>query len=36
MFFTDPHLIDLTNVDLNGRILDVGGGGEIKEIRLLQ
>ena len=28
MFFIDPHLIDLTNVELNGRILDVGGGGE--------
>jgi len=28
MFFIDPHLIDLTNVELSGRILDIGGGGE--------
>jgi len=28
MFFIDPHQIDLTNVELNGRILDIGGGGE--------
>ncbi len=28
MFFINPHRIDLSNVELNGRILDVGGGGE--------
>lgn len=26
--FTDPQEIDLTNIKLNGRILDIGGGGE--------
>jgi ubiquinone/menaquinone biosynthesis C-methylase UbiE len=28
MFFIEPHIIDLSNVELKGRILDVGGGGE--------
>ncbi|MHA1104339.1 MAG: class I SAM-dependent methyltransferase [Promethearchaeota archaeon] len=28
MFFINSQRIDLTNVELNGRILDVGGGGE--------
>lgn len=28
MAFTDPQEIDLTNIKLNGRILDIGGGGE--------
>lgn len=26
--FTDPQEIDLRNIELNGRILDIGGGGE--------
>lgn len=28
VFFTELHQIDLTKVQLNGRILDIGGGGE--------
>jgi len=28
VFFTELHHIDLTKVQLNGRILDIGGGGE--------
>ncbi|MFX1311481.1 MAG: class I SAM-dependent methyltransferase [Promethearchaeota archaeon] len=26
--FSDPQEVDLSNIDLNGRILDIGGGGE--------
>lgn len=28
MYFTDPQDIDLTNINLKGTILDIGGGGE--------
>ncbi|MFX1570552.1 MAG: class I SAM-dependent methyltransferase [Promethearchaeota archaeon] len=28
IFFSELHTVDLTNVNLNGRILDIGGGGE--------
>lgn len=28
MFFTDPQEIDLNNINLKGKILDIGGGGE--------
>jgi len=28
MFFINPQRIELTSVELNGRILDIGGGGE--------
>jgi len=28
IFFTSPHYIDLTDLVLKGRILDIGGGGE--------
>lgn len=28
IFFTDPQEINLNNINLNGRILDIGGGGE--------